>query len=170
TPEPTAAISPATSSPRMSGAPGGGGYLPLRCRMSGRLTPAARTRISTSPGPGSGRSRRPRVRADASPAPPSISITRMWGPLHKCGSRRSHRGSVGRSERETAMVFEDLEPRPARGATLVLLGREDLDDYAVEELEARIAALEAEIVRVRAALDHKKSRKSAADALFNFKD
>lgn len=68
------------------------------------------------------------------------------------------------------MVFEDLEPRPARGATLVMLGREDLDDYAVEELEARIAALDAEIVRVRAALDHKRSRKSAADALFNFKD
>ena len=68
------------------------------------------------------------------------------------------------------MVFEDLEPRPARGATLVLLGREDLDDSAVEELEARIAALEAEIGRVRAARDHKKSRKSAADALFNFKD
>ena len=68
------------------------------------------------------------------------------------------------------MVFEDLEPRPARGATLVMLGREDLDDSAVEELEARIAGLEAEITRVQAALEHKKSRKNAADALFSFKD
>lgn len=67
------------------------------------------------------------------------------------------------------MAFEDLEPRPARGATLVMLGREDLDPYSVEELEARIAALEAEIGRARAALEGKQARKSAADALFSFK-
>lgn len=67
------------------------------------------------------------------------------------------------------MAFEDLEPRPARGATLVMLGREDLDPYSVEELEARIAALEAEIGRARAALEGKQARKNAADALFSFK-
>lgn len=67
------------------------------------------------------------------------------------------------------MAFEDLEPRPARGAALVMLGREDLDPYSVEELEARIAALEAEIGRARAALEGKQARKSAADALFSFK-
>lgn len=67
------------------------------------------------------------------------------------------------------MAFEDLEPRPARGAALVMLGREDLDPYSVEELEARIAALGAEIERARRALEGKQARKSAADALFSFK-
>jgi uncharacterized small protein (DUF1192 family) len=65
-------------------------------------------------------------------------------------------------------MFEDLDPRPTRGATLMAIGREDLDLYAVEELSERIEALEAEIARVRAALEAKKSKKSAADALFNF--
>jgi len=66
------------------------------------------------------------------------------------------------------MTFEDLEPRPQRGAALALLAREDLDLYSVEELTERIAALEAEIARDRAAIEKKNSRKSAADALFNF--
>src|SRR5271169_5895507 len=38
----------------MLDAPGGGGYMPMRCRTSGRLTPAAATLITTSPGRGSG--------------------------------------------------------------------------------------------------------------------
>lgn len=66
------------------------------------------------------------------------------------------------------MTFEDLEPRPARGAALVMLAREDLDVYSVTELTERIAALEAEIARDRAAIEKKNSRKSDADALFNF--
>lgn len=66
------------------------------------------------------------------------------------------------------MTFEDLEPRPQRGAALGMLAREDLDLYSVEELTERIAALEAEIARDRAAIEKKNSRKSAADALFNF--
>ena len=51
---PTAAISPDTSRPSVFEAPGGGGYRPTRWKTSGRLTPAARTLISTSPdwGPG----------------------------------------------------------------------------------------------------------------------
>lgn len=65
-------------------------------------------------------------------------------------------------------MFEDLEPRAKRGAAVASLSREDLDLYAVEELYERIEALEAEIARVRAAIDSKNSRKSAADALFNF--
>lgn len=66
------------------------------------------------------------------------------------------------------MTFEDLEPRPQRGEALTALGREDLDLYAVEELNERIEALEAEISRVKQAIEGKTSKRSAADALFNF--
>jgi uncharacterized small protein (DUF1192 family) len=67
------------------------------------------------------------------------------------------------------MSFEDLEPRAQRGAALAALGREDLDLFAVDELQERIAALEAEIARCRAAIEGKSSQRSAADALFNFR-
>ena len=67
------------------------------------------------------------------------------------------------------MSPEELEPRPQRGATLTALAREDLDLLSVEELGERVEALEAEIARARAAMDGKSSRKSAADALFNFR-
>lgn len=65
-------------------------------------------------------------------------------------------------------MFEDLEPRPQRGEPLRALSREDLDIYSIEDLDERIAALEAEITRARAAIDAKRSKKNAADALFNF--
>ncbi len=48
--------------------------------------------------------------------------------------------------------------------------REDLDPYSVEDLEARIEALQGEIVRATEAMERKKNRRSAADALFSFKD
>src|SRR6476469_4432322 len=48
---------PDTSRPGRSDAPGGGAYEPARCRQSGRLTPAAATRINTSPGFGCGTAR-----------------------------------------------------------------------------------------------------------------
>ena len=54
TPVPQTVTVPETSSPGMSLAPGGGGYLPSRCIRSGRLTPAAATRTTTSCGPGCG--------------------------------------------------------------------------------------------------------------------
>ena len=66
-------------------------------------------------------------------------------------------------------MFEDLEPRPARDAPLAALSREDLDDYSVEDLKARIVALEAEIHRSRMAIEGKSSQRNAADALFNFR-
>lgn len=65
------------------------------------------------------------------------------------------------------MTFDDLEPRPQRGAALAALGREDLELYSGEELNERIVALETEIARIRAALEAKKAKISAADALFN---
>lgn len=67
------------------------------------------------------------------------------------------------------MVFDDLDPRPARGAALAALAREDLDLHAVEELDERIAALRTEITRCEQARERKQSERSAADALFNFK-
>lgn len=67
------------------------------------------------------------------------------------------------------MTFEDLEPRPTRGAHLTALTREDLDVYSVDELDEQIEALGAEIERRRQAIAAKRDKKSAADALFNFK-
>ncbi len=66
-------------------------------------------------------------------------------------------------------LFDENEPRPSRGAALLALTREDLSLYGVEELKERAETLEAEIARVRAALDNKQSTKSAADALFSFR-
>jgi uncharacterized small protein (DUF1192 family) len=68
-----------------------------------------------------------------------------------------------------AAMFEDLEPRPARGAPLIALAREDLDGYSVEDLRERIEGLEAEIARSKAAIDGKSSQRNAADAMFNFR-
>ena len=66
-------------------------------------------------------------------------------------------------------MFEDLEPRPRQGQALKDLAREDLDLHSVEDLNARIEALTAEIDRSKAAIASKSSRRDAADALFNFK-
>ena len=77
-------------------------------------------------------------------------------------------GFFGVLAKEATMTFEDLEPRPQRGAAVASLGREDLDLYSVDELGERIEALEAEIARARAAIAGKAAKKSAADALFNF--
>jgi uncharacterized small protein (DUF1192 family) len=63
---------------------------------------------------------------------------------------------------------EPAPPRLPRGAQLDAVVREDLDAYAVEELKDRIARLEAEADRTRAALTKKQSGRSAADALFSF--
>jgi uncharacterized small protein (DUF1192 family) len=71
--------------------------------------------------------------------------------------------------KKEAVMFEDLEPRPARDALLIGLTREDLDGYSVEDLKERIVILEAEVARARAAIDGKSSQRNAADALFNFR-
>jgi len=46
------------------------------------------------------------------------------------------------------------------------LARQDLDPFSVDELNARIAALEAEIARSRARIEHAASHRASADALF----
>jgi len=49
---------------------------------------------------------------------------------------------------------------------LTLLTKQDLDPLSVEELEARIALLEAEIARVKAKLQASVSFRASADELF----
>ena len=59
---------------------------------------------------------------------------------------------------------DDL-PRP-RGDAASKLAGEALDSYAVDELNARIQLLEAEVVRIVAHRDKAKAHRVAADALF----
>lgn len=66
------------------------------------------------------------------------------------------------------MMEEPAAPRIARGAALIEATREDLDLYAVGDLEQRIEQLQGEIVRTRSALDRKKNGRAEADALFSF--
>lgn len=67
------------------------------------------------------------------------------------------------------MLDEDLPRSGGRGALLRDLSREDLEVYAAEELEERIAGLHAEIERASAVLARKRDRRSAAEALFTLK-
>jgi len=62
-----------------------------------------------------------------------------------------------------AIDLDELMPRKPKPETV--LGQ-DLSVMSVHELEGRIAALEAEIVRSREALHSRAATKSAADAFF----
>lgn len=64
------------------------------------------------------------------------------------------------------MLDEPAEPRAARGQALREALREDLEVYAVADLEERIVELEREITRVKAQLEKKLAGRSAADAMF----
>jgi uncharacterized small protein (DUF1192 family) len=62
--------------------------------------------------------------------------------------------------------MEDFDlPRP-RGDAASMLAKEDLAPYSQAELEARIALLEAEILRVKAHHNKAEAHRAAADALF----
>lgn len=71
------------------------------------------------------------------------------------------------------MIDDDLplslQPAAKGAVALSGLAREDLDPYSVDELKDRVAALEAEIRRANEAMERKKNRLSAAEALFSFK-
>jgi uncharacterized small protein (DUF1192 family) len=62
-----------------------------------------------------------------------------------------------------AIDLDELAPRKPKPETV--LGQ-DLSTMSAHELEARIAALEAEIVRTREALRSRATTKNAADAFF----
>ncbi|MHC9418581.1 DUF1192 domain-containing protein [Sphingomonas citri] len=55
---------------------------------------------------------------------------------------------------------------PQRDDPLAALLREDLDRLSVAELEARTAALEGEIARIRRKIDGAVNHRASADALF----
>ena len=63
------------------------------------------------------------------------------------------------------MDLDELFPDKP-GDPLTLLVRQDLDPFSVDELHARIAALEGEIARVKAKLDASISFRASADELF----
>ena len=60
---------------------------------------------------------------------------------------------------------EDL-PRAKPDDVVTALVKQDLDRLSVAELDARVAALEGELVRTRAKLTGATAFRSAADALF----
>ncbi|KZX89649.1 hypothetical protein A3726_24505 [Erythrobacter sp. HI0037] len=64
---------------------------------------------------------------------------------------------------------DDASPRP-RGDAASLLATEDLGAYSQDELKARIALLEAEIVRVEKHRLSAAAHRDAAEALFGRKD
>jgi len=67
------------------------------------------------------------------------------------------------------MAMEEAAlPRLRRDAALAELEREDLDLYAVDELESRIVRLETEIGRARRSIEKKQGVRSAAESLFTF--
>jgi len=64
------------------------------------------------------------------------------------------------------MDLDELMPRRTGDDPLAALARQDLDPLSVDELDARIAALQAEIERTRSKLDGARSFRSVADSLF----
>lgn len=63
------------------------------------------------------------------------------------------------------MDLDDLLPKNP-GDPLVLLLKQDLDPMSVEELQARIAALEGEIARAKGKIERAVNHRASADALF----
>jgi uncharacterized small protein (DUF1192 family) len=61
----------------------------------------------------------------------------------------------------------EADDPPRRARDLVAeLAKQDLDPLSVEELEERVAALEAEIARARRRIDYAVNHRASADALF----
>lgn len=63
---------------------------------------------------------------------------------------------------------DDDRPR-IRSDAAAALARESLDTYSRDELDQRVALLEAEIIRVRTARGQADSSRAAAEALFGNK-
>jgi uncharacterized small protein (DUF1192 family) len=63
------------------------------------------------------------------------------------------------------MEPDDFLPKPADDA-VAALARQDLDPLSVEELHARVAALETELRRVRLKIETAVNHRATADTLF----
>ena len=72
---------------------------------------------------------------------------------------------TGHAVNAWVMDADDILPRRSDDP-VVMLARQDLDPLSIEELGARIAALEAEISRVKAHRDKAGSHRNSAEALF----
>jgi uncharacterized small protein (DUF1192 family) len=84
------------------------------------------------------------------------------------GTRRFVAGfidSLPRRVNDHAMDLDELLPK-APGDPLVLLMKQDIDRLSVEELNARIAVLEAEIVRAKAKIEFAANHRLSAENLF----
>ncbi|CAM3088967.1 DUF1192 domain-containing protein [Sphingomonas antarctica] len=64
------------------------------------------------------------------------------------------------------MDTDEIAPPPRAGDPVALVGTQDLDPFSVAELDARVAALEAEIRRVRHHQDRAVNHRAIADTLF----
>jgi uncharacterized small protein (DUF1192 family) len=76
-----------------------------------------------------------------------------------------HIDLVARRINAAAMDFDELFSNKP-GDPLAQLLKQDLDPLSVDELHARIAALEGEIVRSKAKIDAAVNHRASADALF----
>jgi uncharacterized small protein (DUF1192 family) len=66
---------------------------------------------------------------------------------------------------DRSMDLEDLLPKMP-GDPLASLTKQDLDPLSVDELNARIATLEAEIARARDRIDRAVNQRASAEGLF----
>ena len=64
------------------------------------------------------------------------------------------------------MDSDDIAPLPRAGDPVALLARQDLDPMSVAECDARIAALDAEIVRTRVRRDRAVNHRVSAESIF----
>jgi uncharacterized small protein (DUF1192 family) len=63
------------------------------------------------------------------------------------------------------MDSDDLQPL-RRNDALIEVTRQDLDPLSLDELQARIEALQSEITRVQEKIKHAVNQKASAEALF----
>lgn len=72
---------------------------------------------------------------------------------------------AARRVNDPAMDLDEILPKRA-GDPLAALLAQDLDPLSVAELEARVAALQTEIARTTAKMEHAASHRNEADNLF----
>ena len=82
--------------------------------------------------------------------------------LHAVETRWKSCQLVASQAMERGMDWEEAKSKSAKA----LVVGEDLSTFSVGELDARVAALEAELTRIRREIDSKRARSAAAADLF----